>query len=270
MALQALAGVTIVAVLAYIVLRSEPKTTTFSDYAFLLENPKTGDPARWDPCEPVRYVVNAELAPVGAREELDQAIAEVSKATGIRFQSEGNTTENITLNASLGEFAPPPPEDEPRSSSSTSTTLLGSPEDPKIYAQRIHEIFNRPAYQPDRYGKDRWAPLLLTWSTFPELPERVRAGLLGIGAGEPRDAGNGKSVYVTGVAMFNPTTSQKFAKATMMHEIAHVMGLAHVKSGDELMISTERRQNDFGNGDLEGLGRVGVKAGCRPTPPAKA
>ena len=271
--LQVLALLTGLAVIAYIVLREDQKTTTFTDYAFLLANPKTGAPARWNPCEPIRYVVNAEHAPFGAVEDLNLAIAEITKATGITFQSEGATTEKITLNVDLADLAPPM--DEPQggsttSSSSTSTTLLGAPEDPKVYAMRVQEIFKRPAYQPDRYGKDRWAPLLLTWSLFPEIPEEFRPGLLGIGAGEPRDIGGGNSVFVTGIAMFNATATQEFARATMMHEIGHVMGLAHVASGDELMLGTERRQSSFGNGDLEGFRRLGVQAGCLPTPPAKA
>jgi hypothetical protein len=57
-----------------------------------------------------------------------------------------------------------------------------------------------------------------------------------------------------------------------MHELAHVMGLAHVASPDEIMwspdVSEERlpdlSQTDWGPGDLEGLAALGRDAGCLP------
>ncbi len=267
--LQLLTAAVAVGLIAFILLRADEKPKGFKDYAFLLENPKTGEPARWDPCQPIRYVVNPESAPRGAVEELDLAIAALSAATGIRFQSEGGTTEKVALFG--GVVRPPRPPNDPMSgSTSTSTTLLGAPEDPRVYAEQIQKIFGRAAYQPDRYGKDLWAPLYIGWSPFLELPEEDRENALGIGGGEPRDVGGGKTVFVTGVALFGSTAPQKFARATMMHELGHVLGLAHVASGDELMLGFDRRQVDFGNGDREGLRRLGAEGGCLPAPPAKA
>ena len=61
----------------------------------------------------------------------------------------------------------------------------------------------------------------------------------------------------------------------LMHELGHVMGLAHVGAGDELMWSPSVKghdrspdldQTDWGPGDREGLRLVGRDAGCGPVP----
>ena len=64
-----------------------------SDYAFLEANGSKG-PTRWDPCEPIRYVVNGDESPPGSLEDLDDAIHEISSVTGIEFQSGGDELRN--------------------------------------------------------------------------------------------------------------------------------------------------------------------------------
>ena len=43
----------------------------------------------------------------------------------------------------------------------------------------------------------------------------------------------------------------------MLHELAHVVGLAHVSEPMELMFTDNTGQVTFGPGDLEGLARLG-------------
>jgi len=53
--------------------------------------------------------------------------------------------------------------------------------------------------------------------------------------------------------------------AVLLHELGHIMGLDHVRDPDELMYSGRYPNlglHDFGPGDLEGLRRLGVDAGC--------
>jgi hypothetical protein len=53
--------------------------------------------------------------------------------------------------------------------------------------------------------------------------------------------------------------------SVLLHELGHIMGLDHVKDPDQLMYSGRHpnfRVRDFGSGDLEGLRRLGVDAGC--------
>jgi hypothetical protein len=84
------------------------------------------------------------------------------------------------------------------------------------------------------------------------------SGVVAIDVGEDLPAGFGER-FSQGVVL--------------MHELGHVMGLAHVASGLELMWSPDvdgasrfpsPLQNDWGPGDLEGLERLGTDAGCLP------
>jgi len=43
-----------------------------------------------------------------------------------------------------------------------------------------------------------------------------------------------------------------------MHELSHMVGLTHVQKRDELMYSDNVGRTTFGEGDLEGLRRLGV------------
>src|SRR5262245_11810597 len=60
-----------------------------SDYRFL--GVIGGHPVRWNPCEPIHYVIDPGLAPNGSLDDVYQAIAKISAATGIRFVYDGPT-----------------------------------------------------------------------------------------------------------------------------------------------------------------------------------
>jgi hypothetical protein len=54
------------------------------------------DPARpvtWSPCRPIRFVTRLDNAPIGGAALVTAAVAEVSAATGLRFEDGGLTTE---------------------------------------------------------------------------------------------------------------------------------------------------------------------------------
>lgn len=70
------------------------------DYAFLEARQGGCQPVRFNPCEPIRYVVNAALAPPGALDDLQEAMRRVEEATGLTFLSEGQTDEVATVNRS--------------------------------------------------------------------------------------------------------------------------------------------------------------------------
>lgn len=59
-------------------------------YSFL-ETDAGGRPARFDPCNPIRYVVDKRLAPDGAVEDLGQGISQIEDASGLDFRFEGLT-----------------------------------------------------------------------------------------------------------------------------------------------------------------------------------
>ena len=53
--------------------------------------------------------------------------------------------------------------------------------------------------------------------------------------------------------------------SVLLHELGHIMGLDHVHDPDQLMYSGRHPNvflHDYGTGDLEGLRRLGMDAGC--------
>lgn len=61
-------------------------------YRFLVTT-TDGDPVRFDPCRPVRWVLRPDGAPPGADRLVHQAVAEVARGTGLRFVFSGTTDE---------------------------------------------------------------------------------------------------------------------------------------------------------------------------------
>ncbi|MGH9073913.1 MAG: matrixin family metalloprotease, partial [Acidimicrobiales bacterium] len=201
-------------------------------YTFL-SGPGTA-PVRYNPCQTLHYVVNLSEAPAGALGVVQADIAQVSSATGIPFVYDGTTSEL------------------------PSTT--------------------RSAYQPSLYG-DRWAPILVAW----ERPGQT--DFLVPGASEAGDGGSeeilGGSVpqYVSGEVALNADDSMPLGPGdnpswttVLLHEMGHVMGLGHTQSTDEIMYPTISPQSPsaYGAGDLAGLSRLGLGAGCLSEPAATA
>ncbi len=50
-------------------------------------------------------------------------------------------------------------------------------------------------------------------------------------------------------------------RAILVHELGHVLGLAHVDDDTQLMYGGNLVRTDLGDGDLEGLARLGA-VGC--------
>jgi hypothetical protein len=178
-----------------------------------------GTPVTFDPCRPIHVVVNSAAAPPGADRLLREAMAEVSNATGLAFTLEGETTE--------------PP------------------------------VLPRQNMDQGRYG-NRWSPVLVAWtdpSVIPELAGSV-AGLGGpVGAPyiDTRDQHYvSGTVYLDGPAFAEIITRPRIgwdqARAIVMHELAHLVGLTHVEATTELMHQgNSANLRSFGPGDLEGL-----------------
>ena len=94
--------------------------------------------------------------------------------------------------------------------------------------------------------------------------------------GRPRRSRHrGPGVYVTGIIAINvglpqiPGFSQPGEEGpTLLHELAHLVGLGHVQAPFELMNRDGGGVVDYGAGDLAGLHRLGRSAGCLTIPDA--
>ena len=188
-------------------------------HAFMAEH--RGLPVTYNPCKPIDIVVNDAIAPQHGDRLVDEAIDRVQRATGLRLRVIGPTDE--------------------------------------LPAE------HRPNRQRDRYG-DRWAPVLLAWTT-PEQDRRLAGDTAGIGGSVPESTGmSGNPRYVTGIvvldapqlrALLPQVAGWERARAIVMHELGHLVGLAHVDDPHELMGEQNMIPLDFGPGDLEGLARLG-------------
>jgi hypothetical protein len=154
------------------------------------------------------------------------AVAEVSRATGLRFIGDGSTSEQV--------------------------------------------VQDRRPYQPDRYG-ERWAPVLIAWVTEEEDPD---FGVDVAGTAGPQRVGrpDGAFTYVTGEVHLDPqalgamarTAGEPLARAVILHELGHLVGLAHVKDPTQIMFPrAQQGVVAFGAGDLRGLAALG-SGRCAP------
>jgi hypothetical protein len=73
------------------------------DYAFLEAQRGGCQPVRYNPCEPIHYVVNGALAPPGVLDDLREAIRRVEEATGLTFVDDGTTDEQVVVNRTLSQ-----------------------------------------------------------------------------------------------------------------------------------------------------------------------
>jgi hypothetical protein len=189
-------------------------------HAFVSFQQDGATPVGYDPCRLVHYVIRPDHAPPGGEELVHAAIARISEVTGLVFVHDGPTDE-----------AP----------------------------SRDREI-----YQPDRYG-ERWAPVLVAWETEEQNPA-LAGDIVGEGGSVAVSLGDGPRIYLTGtVSLDAPRFAELLtdgertaARAIVLHEFGHVVGLAHVDDATQLMYREARRgMTDFAAGDLTGLARLG-------------
>lgn len=124
---------------------------------------------------------------------------------------------------------------------------------------------HRDPYQPELYG-ERWAPVLITWTSPAEVPE-LAGDVAGLGGSEIAQRPGKPIVYVAGQTMLDAPDmtlmlqypgGREQVKAIVIHELAHVLGLDHVDDPTQLMYGENTGQLQLADGDRAGLAKLGA------------
>lgn len=132
---------------------------------------------------------------------------------------------------------------------------------------------NRKPFHPNRYGDD-WSPVLVTYSNPNEYP-RLKGGAAGYGGPAFVRAGGGAPRFVSGMVVFDVEQMSSMGDdavlGVMLHELAHVVGLGHVKDRGQLMnpVQYGRGVTDLQEGDLKGLRALGKGKCYEPIEPQR-
>lgn len=192
-----------------------------------------GTAVRWDPCEPIRWVLNTERAPLAAKADVTAAMAIIEQASGLRFQFEGTTPEQPSLERSLIVRDGPAERWAPVLIAWVGDDQHGLPLDDDERGAAVPVAVSTTA------GESQFVTGQIVLNAQKDLASgfRDRASSWG---------------------------------ATILHELGHLVGLDHVDDAAELMYATSGSGPvTLGPGDRRGLAAVGAEGGCLPAPRAR-
>ncbi|GAA5164954.1 hypothetical protein GCM10023321_54310 [Pseudonocardia eucalypti] len=209
----------------------QPAAGSSGAHAFVAQLPN-GRPVTYDPCQPIRYVINPAGMPPEAEQLVHESVRAIASASRLTFSYAGATDET--------------------------------------------PVADRPTRQPQRYGGG-WAPVLIAWVDQAQLEAEVPRGesvpnadVEGRGGSTAvTPAGPELTRFVTGEILLSRQAmahhlgrrgGAPIARAVIMHELGHVVGLDHVSDPRELMAPVNTGQTELGPGDRQGLAIAGAGA----------
>ena len=204
-----------------------PLIAVSNSYRFIQYQTDKKTPVAYDPCQPIHFVIRPDGEPSGGNQIIMDAISRVSQATGLQFIYDGATSETPST--------------------------------------------QRDIFQPERYG-DHWVPVLFAWENVTENAD-FAANVEGQSGSAYVSRGNGPRVYVTGIVELNSEKLSnlllaqdgiRLVRAVILHELGHLVGLAHVADQTQLMFpESSYVVTDFQSGDLTGAAILG-RGACVP------
>jgi len=187
-----------------------------------------GAPGRWDPCEPVPFVVQAGWVPDSGRADLEEALRRLSEASGLHFVDEGDTDELPSRARAAYQ--------------------------PERYGER---------WAPLLIG---WVPAQATDVGLGGGVQGVSAAVAVPSTGGPSLV-SGQVVLDASNRLAGGFGAGTTDGEVLLHELAHAVGLGHVLDPTQVMYpQTTSSESVFGAGDRAGLAALGAAAGCHPAP----
>ena len=183
-------------------------------------------PIRWNSCRPIRYLVNLNGYPAQYRQVIEEAVERIGTATGMQFAPVGDTA-----------FMP------------TNT-------DPWALTRS------------QRVGRNGPHDLIIALGSE-AVTDLVPGFVGGVAVTDTVVSSRAGAITASSVVIDMGDTARTLDWAsggtgtTLLHELAHAVGLGHVPDSSQVMFpSTSPGVATYGGGDLRGLWQVGAVRGC--------
>lgn len=187
-------------------------------YKFLQTQPGSDQPVAYDSCRTLHIALNPAGGPSNSGDLLLQAIAKIHRASGLSIVFDGlSTARPVWDNSNVSPVPGPAP------------------------------------------------PVLVAFADAEEVPA-LAGNVAGVGGSATIVMANGVKRYFTGQISLDKESFANLrgrrggnleGRAIMMHELGHVLGLAHVEDPNELMARHNGNLVAYGPGDLKGLKILG-------------
>ncbi len=205
-----------------------PAPSPAGGYEFLQTQKVGTGPVAWDPCRPVRYVVNPAGAPPGGDLLIKEAVQRTAAPTGLKFVDEGTTDEVWAKDR--------------------------EPYQPDRYGKKWAPVLIA------------WTTEAQSSQVAGYIAGQ--GGPVAVADADGRAVNVSGSVILDAADIGRILTEpggQAAARAIVQHELGHVAGLDHTSDRTQLMYSetNEEQPVDWGTGDLAGLRQLGL-GDCMP------
>ena len=200
-------------------------------YRFMFVDTETGEPVRYNACEPIHYVINPSLAPAGAVDDVHAAIEMTSQSSGLKFAFDGFTDETPVAARELSQ--------------------------PERYDEGWAPVLFAWTSGPPAIDGVADATILGKGGSAYEINDDGRPVYV-----------TGLAVF-DGSADLEPGFGGETWGQAILHELGHVLGLNHVDDPGSVMNPViDLRPATWMDADRAGLWRLGLGSPCLSTPVA--